>query len=66
MPVRDRRPASLAARRPAAEPRHLRRSPGFVDEDQVLGVEVRLRVEPGLAPGGDVGPLLLGGVRCFF
>jgi hypothetical protein len=32
----------------------------------MVRIEVRLRVEPGLAPPGDVGPLLLAGVRGFF
>jgi hypothetical protein len=36
------------------------------DEDQLGRVEVRLGVEPRLAPRGDVGSLLLGGVRRFF
>jgi len=57
---------ALATPRSAAQPRHLGRGSGFVDEDQVLGIELRLGVEPSLAPGGDVGPLLLAGVRRFF
>jgi hypothetical protein len=42
------------------------RSPGFVDEHQAQRIEVRLGVEPGLAPSGGVGPLLLAGVCRFF
>ena len=64
--MRDRCPAPLPARRPPTEPRHLRRGSSFINENQIFRVEVRLRVEPGLAPDGDVGPLLLAGVRCFF
>jgi hypothetical protein len=63
---RDAGPASLAADSPATEPGHLRRSPGFVDEHQAQRIEVRLGVEPGLAPSGGVGPLLLAGVCRFF
>ena len=66
VPMRDRCPASLPAWRSPAEPGPLRRRPGLIDAHQVLRVEVGLRVEPGLAPGGDVGPRLLAGVRCFF
>jgi hypothetical protein len=32
----------------------------------VLGIKIRLGVEPSLSPRGDVGPLLLARVRCFF
>ena len=66
MPMRDRCPASLPAWRPPAEPGHLRRSSSLIDEHQIFRIEIRLRVEPGLTPGSDVGPLLLAGVRCFF
>jgi len=66
MAMQDRCPATLPAWRPSPKPGQLRRRSGFIDEHQVLGVEVRLRVEPGLPPGGNVGPLLLAGVRCFF
>jgi len=37
-----------------------------VDEDQALGIDIRLRVEPGPALRGDVGSILLAGVRGFF
>ena len=63
MAVRDRRPASLAPRGPAAEPRHLGRRAGLVDEDEFRRVEVELPLGPGLAPLQDVRTVLLGGVR---
>lgn len=66
MAVRDGRTATLAPWRAAAQAGHLGGRSGLVDEDQVLGIEVRLRVEPRPAPRGDVGPLLLAGVRGFF
>ena len=37
----------------------------LVDEHQVFGIKIRLRVEPGLTLGGDVGSLVLAGVRRF-
>ena len=64
--ARHRCPASLPAHRPAVPPGHLGRRPGFVDKYQTLGVQVRLRFEPGASPRGNVGPVLLAGVRCFF
>jgi hypothetical protein len=66
MPVWDRRPASLSERRAPAQPGHFRRNGGLIDEYQVFRIKVRLCVEPGLAPGGDVGPFLFARVRCFF
>jgi hypothetical protein len=66
MAVRDRSTASLSSFGAAMEPGHLGRRPCLVDEDQMFRIEVRLPVEPGFAPRGDVGPLLLGGVRRFF
>ena len=66
MAVRDRCSASLSAWRTPPQPIHLRRHCGFIDEHQVLGIEVRLCVEPGLPASGDVGALLLAGVRGFF
>jgi hypothetical protein len=66
MPVWNRRSATLAARATAAQARHLGRGSGFIDEDQVFRVEVRLSVEPRLTPRGDVWPILLAGMRGFF
>jgi hypothetical protein len=40
--------------------------PGLVDEDEPLRVEVRLGLEPGLAPLQDVGAILFAGVRGLF
>jgi hypothetical protein len=59
-------PGIAAADSTAAQPGHLRRCAGFVDKHQAQRIEIRLGVEPGLAPGGDVGPLLLAGVCRFF
>jgi hypothetical protein len=66
MPVRDRRPAPLALGRPAAKPCHLGVRPGLVNEDQPVGVEVELSVEPVLAPGSDVRARLLARVSRLF
>jgi hypothetical protein len=38
---------------------HLRRGPGFVDEDEVQGIKVELALEPVFPPLPDVGPILL-------
>ena len=53
---------------PAAAMRagQLRRGPGLVDEDEPLGIEVELALEPVLAPLQDVGAILLAGVRGLF
>ena len=66
MTVRHGRPAPLSARRPAAQACHLCRGAALVDEDQVLGVEIRLRIEPGLPSPGHIRALLLAGMRGFF
>ena len=47
-------------------PRHIGLRPGLVDEDQPLGIEIRLAIEPGPAPPQDVGTVLLAGVRRLF
>jgi hypothetical protein len=59
MTVRNGRPASFAAWRTAAQPGHLRGCRGLVDEDQLLGIEIGLAVEPGYAAAQDIGALLL-------
>src|SRR5690606_23407670 len=62
MAVRHRGSATLAPERAAVHSRHLGRGPAFVDEDEALGVEVGLRLEPGAPPARYVRPALLGGV----
>lgn len=64
--MRHRRSAAFAPLRPAAQARHLGGGAGLVDEDQPLGIKVRLRCDPGGAPGGDRGLVLLAGVRGFY
>ena len=66
MAVRDGHAQPLAARAAAVGARHVGARPGLVDEDEPLGVEVGLAVEPGLPPLQDVGTVLLGGVRGLF
>jgi len=66
MAVGDGGPTALAALGPAPRAGHLGRGPGLIDEDQLLGIEIGLGVEPGLAAEDYIGPLLLGGVRGFF
>ncbi len=59
MSVWDGRPASLAAWRSPSQPRHLRGCRGLVDEDEPLGIEIELAVEPAYAAAQDIGTLLL-------
>ena len=66
MPVRDRRPTALAARRPAVTPGHLGRGSGLVDEHQPLRLQIGLGLEPGPPTTQNVSPLLFAGVRGFF
>ncbi len=66
MAIRHSGDQSLASRRPAAAARHVGADPGFIDEDEALRVQQRLAFAPENARGGDVRPLLLGGVQAFF
>ena len=66
MAMRHWSAAPLPARRPPAQARHLRRRAGFINEDQVFGIEFRLEFEPRLPASQDVRPLLLACVCCFF
>lgn len=66
MPVRDSGAAALTVPGPTAQAGHFGGGASFVDEDEALGIEVRLRCEPRAAPGGDVGAFLLGCVRRYF
>ena len=64
--MRDGGAAALAFGRPTAQARHLGREPAFVDEDQALRIKRGLTIEPALAGGLYVGPLLLAGMRGLF
>ena len=66
MPLWNSSPAALATPVSPPEPRSLGRGARFVDEDQLLGVEVELAVEPGLPRFEDVGTLLLRRMRGLF
>ena len=66
MAVRDGGPEPLAFWRSAAEPGHVGRGPGLVDEDEPFGIEVELSFEPGFPSLQDVGPVLLGRVGTLF
>ncbi len=66
MPVRHTRAQPLAASASAVLARHVGRRPGFVDEDEPVGVEIESPLEPVPATAQDVGPVLLGGVRGLF
>jgi hypothetical protein len=64
--VRDRAQAARTAQRPPAQPGHLGRGAGLVDEDETLRVKLCLSGAPSLSLRGDVRPVLLAGVRGFF
>ena len=59
MSVRNRSPQALAPGRPPMQARHLGGGARLVDEDQALGVQVELTLEPGAATAQDVGTVLL-------
>jgi hypothetical protein len=61
VPVRGGADQALASRRSTACAGHVGRGPGFVEENQALGIERGERRRPFLARFGDVvTPLLLG------
>lgn len=45
---------------------HVGLGPGLVHEDEARGGKAALVAVPALTLGGDVGPMLLGGVQAFF
>jgi hypothetical protein len=59
-------PQAFAAAAAAVSASHVGRSPGLIDEDQAVGIEIKLAFEPGLAPLQDVGAVLLGRMRRLF
>ena len=64
--MRHGRPAALASGRAAIAAGHLGRGSAFVDEDQALGVEIGLPIEPGYASPGDVRSILFASMRRLF
>ncbi len=64
--MRDGVPQPQAARAPAIASRHVCGGPGFVDEDQAIGIERRLAANEH-APGlGYIRAVLLGRVQALF
>ena len=57
--VREAHAQALAPGAAAMAAGHVGRSPGFVDEDEPLGIEVELTVKPRAPLAQDVGPILL-------
>jgi hypothetical protein len=45
---------------------HVRRRPGFIDENKLFGIEIRLRLKPGAPLSQDLGSILLGRVGGLF
>ena len=66
MAVWNERPQALTPPAAAMPAGHVGGSPGLVDEDQTLWIEIELGLEPGPAPLQDVGPILLGGMGGLF
>jgi hypothetical protein len=57
---------AATARRPAAQWRHVRLGPGFIDEDKPAGINPCLILLPLLAAPGDIGTVLFAGEGGFF
>lgn len=57
---------SLTPQRAASKAAHLGVGPRFIDEDQLMGMQMRLPVTPGSATLGDVGAILLSRPQDFF
>jgi hypothetical protein len=57
---------AFALRSPAIEWGHVGLDPGFIDKDQSLGIETRLKAVPALPAANDVGTGLLKGEQRFF
>ena len=66
MSMRYAHAQSLTPRAAATAARHIRRCPGFVDEDEAFGIKIELAVEPVLSALQDVRPILLCSVRGLF
>ena len=66
MAMGNRCPQAFTAWGPAMGARHVGFRPGLIDEDQPLGVEIDLTVEPVLPFLQDVRAILFAGVRGLF
>lgn len=64
--VRNMGNQASAFRRTPSEPRHVRFRPGFVDENQMLWVQIQLLGSPFFPLLGDVGTVLFRGDQDFF
>lgn len=56
----------VTPQRPTPDRRHVRLGPGFINEDQPLGIKPRLILLPLCAPSRDLGAILFGGEQRFF
>ena len=66
MAVRNGGNTPLTAWRPAAQACHLRRSTGFVDEDETFGIKIELPLEPDLPGRPYIVTLLFARMRRLF
>ena len=66
MAVRKAHSQALSFPRASVRARHVRRSPGFVDEDELGRIKVQLIIEPALALLQEIGAVLLYRVASLF
>ena len=66
MTVGEAHPQALASGTAAMAAGHVGGGPGFVDEDEVLRIQIALAIEPVLPLLQDVGAVLLDGVASLF
>ena len=66
MPMGDGCAQPLTSRCPAVGAGHVGGSPGFIDKDEAVRIEVGLALKPSPAPRQDVRAGLLGGMRRLF
>src|SRR3546814_12249727 len=66
MPVRHASSATLASDGTSTQTRHLRGETGFVDENQLIRIEIKLPIKPEASTLQDLRPVLLQCVCGFF
>jgi hypothetical protein len=66
MAVRDCGAQALSSGCPAARTGRVGGSLGLIDEDEAVGIQIELPLEPGLSPSQDVWSVLLGRMRRLF